>query len=175
MKFEKYKNLFIFVILTFILFIIGFFATFNLTKISKVIWHIFTILDTSTAIALAVLAFSAYLEYARGEDEIELKIAIYEKGRYDKPLEIKDFKEIADDKVKILRKEVDRSEIMGILGMFQRDMKTRFEMNDNKLKIMFLRNLKEIQKGKGDVLIIPVIKGDYENFLNPSISVKKEE
>ena len=167
--FEKYKPLLVFIILTIIFFFIGAFGiyVFNSPEfLVNKLWTDLTILDTATAIALAVLAFNAYIEYAKNEDEIELKIGIYEKGKYKKPL-IKDFSEIAGDKVKVLRKEVNRSEIMGILGMFQRDMKTRFEMNDNKLKIMFLKNLKEIQKGKDNVLIIPIIKEDYENFLNP--------
>jgi len=174
---EKYKPLFIFIILTIIFFLIGAFGTYAFTSSKMLInkfWIDLTILDTATAIALAVLAFMTYMEYARNEDEIELKVAIYDDAKSNSP-EIKDFYEIAGNKVKVLRKEVNRSEIMGILGMFQRDMKTRFEMKDNKLKILFLENLKKIQKGEGNILIIPVLKEDYENFLNPTVIENKEE
>ena len=173
---EKYKPLFIFIILTIIVFLIGAFGTYAFTSSKMLInkfWIDLTILDTATAIALAVLAFMTYMEYARNEDEIELKVAIYENSKSNSPT-IKDFTEIAGNRVKVLRKEVNRSEIMGILGMFQRDMKTRFEMKDNKLKVLFLNNLKKIQKGKGNILIIPVLKEDYENFLNPEKNSKKE-
>ena len=35
-------------------------------------WWLLLTLDTATAIALVILAFFAYWEYAKGEDEIEL-------------------------------------------------------------------------------------------------------
>ena len=74
---EKYKNLIIFVIISFSIMSAAF--CIGLSEISGIksnLWGFLAALDTSTAIALAVLAFMAYMEYAKGEDEIKLKFEI---------------------------------------------------------------------------------------------------
>ena len=161
MKFyNRYKELIWFIILTIVILIIGF-----ITHITD-LWSFFESIDTATAIALAVLAFMAYKEYGKNEDEIELKIAIYEKGEYFTPIKIVDFKEIAGDKIKILRKEVSRGEILGLLGMLQKDTPKRYSMSDKKLIIKFLNNLKEVQKAESNVLLIPLLKEDFEKYFS---------
>ena len=175
---EKYKNLIVFVVLTIIFFLIGAFANyyFNSSKLLvNNFWTDLTILDTATAIALAILAFSAYLEYAKNEDDIELKIAIYEKGKYDKAKEIIDFRILAGDKIKILRKEVTRGEILGLLGMFQKNTGNRYNLSDNKLILILLDEVKKVQKAKKNECIIPILKEDYDKYFNPAIPIKKEE
>jgi len=98
---KKYKELIIFVLVTLIVAIFGMFFHFNKTNI----WSFFEVIDTSTAVDLSVLAFLAYKEYIKEEDEIELKIAIYQKDIYNEPIKIMDFSEIAGNKIKTLRKE----------------------------------------------------------------------
>ena len=154
----KYKELLIFILVTLMVAIIGIFFHFEKSNI----WSFFEVIDTSTAVALSVLAFLAYKEYIKEEDEIELKIAIYQKDRYDKPIKIIDFSEIAGNKIKILRKEVSRGEILGLLGMFQKDTGKRYTLSDNVLILLLLDELKKIQKGDKNECIIPILKKDYE-------------
>lgn len=149
------------------IFIIGIF------KHTNDLWTFFESFDT--AIALAILALIACNEYAKNEDEIELKIAAYEKGKYDKAKEIFDFCILAGDKVKILRKEVTRGEILGLLGMFQKDTGNRYNLSDNKLILILLDEVKKVQKAKKNECIILILKDDYDKYFNPAISVKKEE
>ena len=54
------------------------------------VWHWFTILDTASAVALAILAFSSYLKFIRNEDSIKIFFDID--------------KEVVDTKLAILRK-----------------------------------------------------------------------
>lgn len=156
--YDKYKELIWFCILTFIILFIG------LIKHTTDLWSFLESIDTATAIALAVLAFMAYKEYGKNEDEIELKMAIYEKNNYSTPIKIVDFEEISGDKIKILRKEVSRGEILGLLGMLQKDTPRRYSMSDNRLIVKFLNNLKEVQKAKSNVLLIPMLKEDFEKY-----------
>jgi len=65
---KKYKELIIFVLVTVIVAIVGMFFHFKKSNI----WSFFEVIDTSTAVALSVLAFLAYKEYIKEEDEIEL-------------------------------------------------------------------------------------------------------
>jgi len=154
----KYKELLIFILVTLMVAIIGIFFHFEKSNI----WSFFEVIDTSTAVALSVLAFLAYKKYIKEEDEIELKIAIYQKDRYDKPIKIIDFSEIAGNKIKILRKEVSRGEILGLLGMFQKDTGKRYTLSDNVLILLLLDELKQIQKGNKKECIIPILQKDYE-------------
>jgi len=162
---KKYKELLIFILITLIVAIIGIF--FHFEKVN--IWSVVEVIDTSTAVALSVLAFLAYKEYIKEEDEIELKVAIYKKDEYNKPLKIIDFSEISGSKVKILRKEISRSEILGLLGMFQKDTGKRYTLSDNVLILLLLDELKKIQKGDKNECIIPILKRDYDEFFNPKI------
>jgi len=154
----KYKELLIFILVTLMVAIIGVFFHFEKSNI----WSFFEVIDTSTAVALSVLAFLAYKEYIKEEDEIELKIAIYQKDRYNEPIKIIDFSEIAGNKIKILRKEVSRGEILGLLGMFQKNSGKRYNLSDNKLILFLLDELKQIQKGNKNECIIPILQKDYE-------------
>jgi uncharacterized protein (UPF0333 family) len=160
---NKYKNLVIFVIITFIIMFIAFYI--GLSKISGVkswFWGFILALDTSTAIALAVLAFSAYMEYAKGEDEIKLKFEVLdEKGNI---LFIKDIKSDNKD-ITILRKNLSRAEILGVMGMIQKTSTEKFEI-DNKTQIKLLKRINEIQKGNKKEFLIPVLKENYDEYFN---------
>ena len=156
--YHKYKELIWFVVLSTLILIIG------IIKHTSDLWSFLESIDTATAIALSVLAFLAYKEYGKNEDEIELKIAVYERNNYKQPIKIVDFKDIAGDNIRILRKEVSRGEILGLLGMFQKDTPKRYSMSDNKLILKFLDNLKKVQKAESDILLIPLLKEDFEKY-----------
>jgi len=113
------------------------------------LWKLLSVLDTSSAIALAVLAFFGYLEFIRSEQTIKIYFEC-------------DGKHI-DTKLSTLRKDCTRGEILGILGMIQKDPKKRFEINYSKSPDM-LTILQEVQKGTQDKFIIPVSTEELEQF-----------
>lgn len=112
-------------------------------------WHWFSILDTASAVALAILAFFGYLEFVRSEDTIKIFFDV--DG------------ETIDTKLSILRKNFTRGELMGILGMIQEDSKTRFEIQKLK-KISILDDIQHIQKSKEKEFHISVTKEELGQF-----------
>jgi hypothetical protein len=160
---NKYKNLVIFAIITFSIMSIAFYIGLNkISGIESRMWGFMLALDTATAIALAVLAFSAYIEYAKGEDEIALKFEILDER--ENVIDTKYLKSNGENLV-ILRKNATRAEVLGIMGMIQKSSTGRYEI-DNRIQKRFLDKINEIQKGKGDELLIPIIKKDYDKFFN---------
>ena len=176
---EKYKYLNIFVIITFFLLLIGLFNKYfeKISLLKKIFkenvisdfWDVVSILDSSTAIALAFLAFLAYKEYAKGEDEISLEFEVLDEN-------LKSIETIPilseREKITILRRNVNRGEVLGIMGMVQKKSTGRYDIS-NKVQKKFLDRILEIQKGKKDKLLIPIIKDDYDRYFN--IEVKSEE
>ena len=113
------------------------------------LWHWFSILDTASAVALAILAFFGYLEFVRSEDAI--KIFFDTDG------------EIIDTKLSILRKNFTRGELMGVLGMIQKDSKKRFEIQSLK-EIAILDKIQHIQKTKDKEFHIKVTDEELSKF-----------
>jgi len=116
------------------------------------LWDLYGTLDTASAVALATLAFAGYMEYTRLEDKIKIYFDV-------------EGKEI-DTGLSLLRKDCTRSEIFGLLGMIQKDAKGRFEVRFMK-DLTLLDMLQQIQKGKGDKLIIPLQKEEIAQFTLP--------
>ncbi|EDM23125.1 hypothetical protein [Caminibacter mediatlanticus] len=103
---------------------------------------------------MAVLALFAYIEYAKGEDEIPIIFRL-------------DGKEI-DTNFKLLRKSVTRSEILGVLGMIQKKTTGRYEIkNDMAYKLM--ENINEVQKGKKDKIYIQISRELYDKYFNDKV------
>jgi len=138
------KPLFIFLI--FIL--IGLSIRYFFGEESK-IWEFWGVLDTSSAVALAILAFLAYKNMIKEEDTIPIFFNI-------------DGKEI-DTNLSLLRKNCTRGEIVGVLGMMQKDTKKRFSFSTKELPV-FLKHIQDIQKGKEDKVIINMTKEEFEQF-----------
>jgi len=113
------------------------------------LWEWFGILDTASAVALAILAFFGYLEFVRSEDSIKIYFD-------------KDGQSI-DTKLSILRKNFTRSELMGVLGMIQKDTKTRFEIQSLK-DLSILEKLQQIQKSKDKEFHIIVTDEELNQF-----------
>ena len=146
---EKYKLIIMFIVITFIVLGVDFSVAEN-NFWYKLAQHI----DNSTAIALAVLALFAYIEYAKGEDEIPIIFLV-------------DGKEI-DTNFKLLRKSVTRSEILGILGMIQKSSTGRYDIK-NDMAYMLMENIAEVQKGKKDKIYINMTKELYDKYFNNEI------
>jgi len=113
------------------------------------VWQWFGILDTASAVALAILAFFGYLEFVRSEDAI--KIFFDTDG------------EVVDTKLSILRKNFTRGELMGVLGMIQKDSKKRFEIQSLK-EISILQRLQQIQTSKDQSFHLKVTDEELAQF-----------
>ncbi len=159
---NKYKNLFWFFLITLIIFLfvahyIGFVKVQNS---DNYIWGVIVTLDTATAIALAILAVLAYIDYAKGEDEIPVILSV-------------DGKEVKESKLKLLRKYTTRNEVLGILGMIQNDSTGRFDFKYLS-NFEFLEQINDVQRGDRDKVIIKLTKKEFikyfSNFFNTDIS-----
>jgi hypothetical protein len=51
------------------------------------------------------------------------------------------------------------------MGMIQKKSTGRYDI-DNRIQKTFLDRINEIQKGKGNELLIPIMKKDYDKFFN---------
>ncbi len=163
---EKYKELAIFVLLTVAIGLVGLFE--KCCRLMEIAWSFFSKLDTATAIALATLGFLAYREYSKSMDEVRILLNV-------------EGEELVDTKLKVLRKDISRSEILGILGMVQNDPTKRFnnsELQKKEKLLEFLKQIREAQKGERDTLEVPISREDFnKHFSNlktqpPSLRVK---
>ena len=142
--FKKYKHLSLFLALIFI----GVVGRLIFGE-DSLFWSIWGVLDTSSAVALAVLAFLAYKEMIKEDDEIELIFNV------DGTLK--------SSGVKLLRKDCTRGEIVGVLGMMQKDTKNRFKITPKELAHL-LDEIKRVQKEGKDRVVINMSLDEFSQF-----------
>ena len=146
----KYRELLIYFGITvagFILYLLSIYFKFELFK---TFWNLWTAVDSSFAVALGILAFRVYKDMAKEEDIIELKFKI-------------DDNEPIPTGLSLLRKHFTRSEIMGVLGMIQKDQNKRYKLDFFQNK-QVLDKIHKIQKGKDKEFIITMDKKEAEQF-----------
>ncbi len=156
---DKYKLLIIFGSIVWVIFLIGLGSEFF--KVESNLWKLAGIVDTATAIALAVLAVFAYKEYAAGEDEIKIYLDVDGEKK--------------DTQLRLLRKDVNRSEVLGLLGMIQNSNERRFnnsKFRNKEILLEFLKNIMEVQKGNRDEIVVPISKEDFEKYFSDYFDVK---
>lgn len=144
MRWQKHKNIIIFVLVT----IIGV-GLFWYGK-EKNGWVIFNMLGASSALALSILAFLAYIEYAKGEDTIK----IYFKAKDGRKIYTKLFTQ---------RKYFTRGEVLGLLRMIQKEQKL-FQLEHFNQKLEILNEFNKIQTGKQNELIIDATRKELDQF-----------
>ena len=105
------------------------------------------------SIALGMFAFFAYKKILRDNDEIKLILKTGEK-EYNTHLTL-------------LRKDCTRAEIMGLLGMIQKDPSKRFHI-EYLQKSDFLKKLHHVQKGKDKRVIVMMRGEEKEQFIQTS-------
>jgi amino acid permease len=113
------------------------------------IWNWFGVVDTASAVALAVLAFLGYSEFIRSEEAVKIFFEI-------------DGKEY-DTGLSLLRKNFTRSEVMGVLGMIQKNQE-RYKLSFFQDKSI-LKKLQDIQTGKEKKFLIKMNKEEAKNFI----------
>ena len=114
------------------------------------LWDIWSAVDSSFAVAVGVLAFFVYIELAKEQDVIELKIKIGNK-------------EPIDTGLSLLRKNFTRSEIMGILGMIKKNQDERYKLKFFQDKEV-LKKIQNIQTGRDKVFIIEMSQEEAKQF-----------
>jgi len=150
-KFKQYKEFLIYFGISSIglyLFYLSLNKNFKITK--ETLWELWGAVDSSFAVAVGILAIFVYKEMARAQDIIELKFQIGNK----EPIETG---------LSLLRKNFTRSEIMGILGMIQKEQEKKYRLEffqDKKV----LKKIQDIQTGKERVFIIKMSQKEAKQF-----------
>ena len=121
------------------------------------LWEIWSTIDVSFAVALGVLAFLAYRDMVRDDDEIYIYFQVGEK-EYNTGLSL-------------LRKDCTRSEVLGLSGMMQRKTKERFSFDSSYLP-KFLQEVQQVQRGQKDRFVIEMTKKDFDQF---DLSIYRKE
>jgi len=134
-----------------VIFIFGILAYYlQELNIVKGIWDFWGVLDTSSAVALALLAFFAYYNYTKEDDVIKIYFEINRNK--------------IDSNLSLLRKEFSRSEILGLLGMIQKDQEKRFKLAYFQ-NPEILKAIQKIQKGEGKEFTIK-LQEDEKRYFN---------
>ena len=107
-------------------------------------------LGASSTLALSILAFLAYIEYAKGEDIIK----IYFEAEDGRKIYTKLFTQ---------RKHFTRGEVLGLLRMIHCSQ-DRFELSDFNQNPEILKRFEDIQNGKKDELEIFVNDEELKQF-----------
>ena len=113
------------------------------------IWDYWGVLDTSSAVALAILAGVAYWDYIKGENIIKIYFLVNGKK--------------IETGLSLLRKDFSRSELLRILGMIKLDPKERY-------KLLYFQNptilkeIQKIQKGEGNEFTIELEDDELKYF-----------
>ncbi len=129
--------------------IIGFAIRYGLGE-GSFLWHLWGVIDTSFSVALGVLAYKGYSKYLRLEDTISIRFKLPD-GM------------LKDTGLSTLRKDFNRQEVLGVLGMIQKDASKRFDIQSTKTP-EFLQKIQEVQKGKGKTLDIEISEKELGQF-----------
>jgi len=145
---KKVFKRYLVIIVPFIVWVIGM-LIYYIAGEESWIWKLWGTMDVAFAVVLGLMAFLAYKDYIRTEDEIKLLFKV-------------DNTE-TDTGLKLLRKNCTRSEILGVLGMIQKDPKDRFNIKYMKNK-KFLEDLNKLQKGNDKKFVLLMTEEEFGNF-----------
>jgi len=115
------------------------------------VWEFWSAVDVAFAVALGILAFFAYREMVRGEDEVRLFF------------DVAGAKEPIDTGLSLLRRNCSRGEVIGVVGMMQQKTEKRFVYKPAHLKEL-LEEINRVQKGTEEQLLIPIDEEEFEQF-----------
>jgi len=113
------------------------------------VWGWFSVFDTASAVALALIAGWGYFEYIKNEQEIKIFFDV-------------DGQKI-DTHLSILRKNFSRAEIQGLLRMISTDPRGGYEVKYIKDPAI-LAKIHKIQKGKGKEFLVKMTKDELKQF-----------
>ena len=113
------------------------------------LWGLWESIDVAFAVALGLMAFLAYRDFIKSEDEIKLYFKIQST--------------LEDTGLSLLRKDCTRSELLGVLGMIQKETTQRYSIAYMKNREL-LQSLHRIQKGEEDRLVIVLSSDELKQF-----------
>ena len=141
---ERYRVLIIFVSLT----VVGW-AIHALSGENGTWLKLWGALDVSFAVSMGIIAFMAYLEFIKAEDEIKIYFEV--EGT------------LHDTGLSLLRRDCTRSEINGILTMPLKESERFHNLKYMKNREL-LQDLHAIQKGKKNRVVMPMSAVEFEQF-----------
>jgi len=118
------------------------------------IWKIVSIVGVATTLSLSILALMTYIDYAKGEDMIEIYFQF--------PKESSDKRKI-NTKLYTQRKHFTRGEVMGLLRMIQKSQ-GQFTIKDFNENTEILKRFNDIQNGISNELVIIANKKEQDQF-----------
>ena len=154
-KFERYWVLIIFMAMT----LLGLIVAYGIGEKSS-LWKFWSIVDVAFSVALGVMAFLAYLEFIKSEDQIKIHFNV--NGR-----------EI-ETGLSLLRKDCSRGEILGILGMMQKESAKRFSIETSRVPVL-LKEIQEVQKGNAEKIVVDMTQEEFEQYDLESLELEPKE
>ena len=144
MRQSKHQNTIIFIVIT----VIG--ISLYMYDKTALGWTTYNMLGAATTLALAVLAFMAYVEYEKGEDKIKIYFQVGTRKIY--------------TKLYTQRKHFTRSEVMGLLRMIHEEQGL-YKIKDFNQNPEILERFNNIQNGKLSELCIMMTEEELKPFL----------
>jgi len=154
-KFKRYGVLIVFMAMT----LLGLIVAYGVGEKSS-LWKLWSIVDVAFSVALGVMAFLAYREFIKSEDEIKIYFKV-------------DGNEI-ETGLSLLRKDCSRGEILGILGMMQKESAKRFSIETSRVPVL-LKEIQEIQKGNEEKIVVDMTQEEFEQYDLDSLKIKPKE
>jgi len=143
--FQQYKVLVIFSVL----FVVGLLVRYIYGE-NSLLWKMWSSVDISFAVVLGILAFIAYRDLVRDQEQVRLVFNVENKREVDTGL-------------CLLRKNCTRGEVIGILGMMKRQNKTSFKYDSSHLHNL-LDEINRVQIGRNTKLFIIINEDEFNEF-----------
>ena len=115
----------------------------------SVLWDFWSVVDTSSAVAMALLAFLAYKDILKGDDEIAIYFVVNGKRK--------------DTKLSLLRKDCTRGEILGVLGIIQANTENRFKL-EKATSLKILDEVQAVQRADKNIFEICLNQEEFDYF-----------
>jgi hypothetical protein len=141
---QRYGVLIVFAIL----FVVGLLIRYLMGE-SSMLWGIWSSIDVSFAVVLGILAYIAYRNIVRAEDQIRLVFNIENKKEVDTGL-------------CLLRKNCTRSEVIGVISMMKYTNEHLKYDVDNLHDL--LEEINQVQTGTKGKLFIPINEDEFSQF-----------
>ena len=142
--FKRYGVLILFSVL----FIVGLLVRYTLGE-NSALWSIWSAIDISFAVVLGILAYVAYSDIIRAEDQVRLVFNINNTKKVDTGL-------------CLLRKNCTRGEIIGVLKMMKRKSK-EFNYDASHLHDL-LQEINQVQTSNNQKLYIIITQEEFNQF-----------
>jgi len=141
---QRYGVLIVFAVL----FVVGLLIRYLMGE-GSMLWGIWSAIDVSFAVVLGILAYIAYSNIVRAEDQVRLVFNV-------------DNQKEVDTGLCLLRKNCTRSEVIGVLSMMQRNTK-ELQYNATHLHDL-LQEINNVQVGSSRKLRIIINQNEFAQF-----------